>query len=212
MIVSHRHQFIFLKTRKTAGTSVEIALSRHCGPDDIITPLSPEDEELRASLGVAGAQNYQSSPDEPAAYNHMPAPRVRRLVGPRVWRSYFKFAVERNPWDLLVSSYFYRYRDKRPVAFTEFVNSTRIDKMRRNADIYRLCGEIAVDKVCLYESLVEDLEAVWKQLRLPEPVDLPRAKCGFRKETDHRKMYSPEDAERVRSLFAYSVRDFGYEF
>ena len=48
MIVSHKHKFIFVKTVKTAGTSVEIALSRFCGENDIITPIHPPDEELRA--------------------------------------------------------------------------------------------------------------------------------------------------------------------
>ena len=51
MIASHQHRFIFLKTRKTAGTSVEIALSKVCGPDDVITEISPEDEELRRAAG-----------------------------------------------------------------------------------------------------------------------------------------------------------------
>ncbi|MEL6382956.1 MAG: chondroitin 4-O-sulfotransferase, partial [Cyanobacteria bacterium J06626_18] len=32
MIISHEYKFIFLKTRKTAGTSIEIALSKFCGP------------------------------------------------------------------------------------------------------------------------------------------------------------------------------------
>jgi hypothetical protein len=50
LIISHRHRFIFLKTRKTAGTSVEIALSRFCGPDDVIR-RSPGDEALRRELG-----------------------------------------------------------------------------------------------------------------------------------------------------------------
>ena len=49
MIISHEHKFIFLKTRKTAGTSIELALSGLCGPDDIITPISPNDEPLRAN-------------------------------------------------------------------------------------------------------------------------------------------------------------------
>ena len=44
MIISHEHKFIFLKTRKTAGTSIELALSQLCGPNDIITPISPNDE------------------------------------------------------------------------------------------------------------------------------------------------------------------------
>ena len=40
MIVSHRHRFIFLKTRKTAGTSIELFLFPHCGAEDIVTPLT----------------------------------------------------------------------------------------------------------------------------------------------------------------------------
>ena len=58
MILSHRYRFIFLKTGKTAGTSIEIALSEYCGAKDIITPIKPEDELTRRSLGFRGPQNY----------------------------------------------------------------------------------------------------------------------------------------------------------
>ena len=57
MIVSHEHKFIFLKTKKTAGTSVELALTELCGPDDVITPLTEIDEAQRA--GKRGAQNWR---------------------------------------------------------------------------------------------------------------------------------------------------------
>ena len=59
MIVSHRHRFIFIKTRKTAGTSIEIALSAHCGPDDIMSPISKEDE--KASGKKKGTRNTPGS-------------------------------------------------------------------------------------------------------------------------------------------------------
>src|SRR5690554_5738319 len=46
MIVSHRHKFIFIKTKKTAGTSIELALRQICGPEDIISPVR-EDRDVR---------------------------------------------------------------------------------------------------------------------------------------------------------------------
>ena len=39
MIISHRYKFIFIKTHKTAGSSMEMALGPLCGPDDIITSM-----------------------------------------------------------------------------------------------------------------------------------------------------------------------------
>jgi len=62
MVISHRYKFIFLKTNKTAGTSVEIALPKFCGSDDIITPIKLEDEENQEKLGYRGPQNYLSPP------------------------------------------------------------------------------------------------------------------------------------------------------
>ena len=39
MIISHSHRYIFIKSEKTAGTSVEAALSKHCTDNDMVTPL-----------------------------------------------------------------------------------------------------------------------------------------------------------------------------
>jgi len=54
MILCHAHRFIFIKTTKTAGSSPEMTLTKYCGPDDIVTPMSPADERKRASLGYSG--------------------------------------------------------------------------------------------------------------------------------------------------------------
>ncbi len=42
MIISYKYQFIFIKTGKTAGSSIENFLSNHCGEQDIITPMVNE--------------------------------------------------------------------------------------------------------------------------------------------------------------------------
>ena len=61
MIISHEHKFIFLKTRKTAGTSVELALRQLCGPDDIIAPIGNAEERRQQSLHYQGRppQNWR---------------------------------------------------------------------------------------------------------------------------------------------------------
>ena len=41
-IVSFSHEFIFIKTRKTAGTSLEVYLAQQCTDEDIIAPIYPE--------------------------------------------------------------------------------------------------------------------------------------------------------------------------
>ncbi len=51
MIISHKHKFIFIKTRKTAGTSIEIFLSQFCGKNDILTPIG-EGEALRKEQDI----------------------------------------------------------------------------------------------------------------------------------------------------------------
>jgi len=41
MIISHEHKFIFIKTARTVGISIEVFLSQQRGPSDIVTPIPP---------------------------------------------------------------------------------------------------------------------------------------------------------------------------
>ena len=59
MIICNPLKIIFVKTKKTAGTSFEIALSKFCESDCVITPITPNEEALRKSLGFRTAQNYK---------------------------------------------------------------------------------------------------------------------------------------------------------
>ena len=213
MILSHEHEFVFLKTRKTAGTSVEIALSTVCGPEDVITPIAEEDEALRRETGGRGPQNHESPPLRRRAYNHMPAQMVKKVLGRERWERYFTFAVERNPWDAVVSLYHWRYRDTPdPMPFAEFVSSPMVESYAtKNARIYRIRGEIAVDRILRYESLDSELAKVWSDLGLPGGPDLPRAKAGARPGGSYASYYDPDTAVRVSEVFAPMIRDLGYQ-
>jgi hypothetical protein len=207
VIASHAHRFVFIKTRKTAGTSLEIALSRHCGRDDLVTRISPEDEELRAAAGGVGPQNDDT---DPSSYAHMGARRVIEVIGQRAWDDYFTFAVERNPYDVVASSY--RFSARKPTftkTFAEFVRTPRrMDRLALNERLYRVGGRVAVDRVYRYEELpaaVADISA-----RLGLDLDLPHAKQGSG--PHYRELYGPGDAEIVAQRFRRTIAEFGYEF
>ena len=57
-IISYKKNFIFVKSRKTGGTSMEIALSKFCGAEDIIAPIGPFGEDERKARKFLSPQNY----------------------------------------------------------------------------------------------------------------------------------------------------------
>ena len=226
MIISHKYKFIFLKTTKTAGTSVEIALSKFCGVDDIITAISPEDEKTRSDLGYPGPQNHfkygprdwinilRRKKRRKLFYNHITAEKVTERIKPDIWDSYYKFCFERNPWDRAISTYYWLYKTEPRPTITEFIKSDALLSLkRRGFDLYTLGGEIAVDKVCRFEAISDELEEIRKRLGIPEKLELPHAKSKFRKDKrSYRDILGEEEKDIIAELFHDEIDLLGYEF
>ena len=226
VIISHLHEFIFIKTRKTAGTSLEIALSRIAGPDDTITGISPQDEIMRQELGGRGSQ-HRSFPARKwrlrewkrqirghpiHLYNHMPARDIRRVVGRQIWNDYFKFTIERNPWDLAVSAYYWSIRKGRHITFEEFIMSPALAKYS-NWSLYSIRNRVAVDWVIRYEELDDAVVELSEGLGLPMVPTLPRAKATFRKDRRaYQAMYGEVERREVAKVFAREIKEFDWQF
>src|SRR5438132_5407591 len=194
MIISHKHKFIFIKTVKTAGTSLEVFLSQHCGPDDVLTLFDPPIEGHQP-------RNYNGSGDHISEilripfgpryvwrcllarrerfYNHMPAWLIRLRIPPTVWNSYFKFCVERNPWDKVLSHY--------------------------HMHAYRLGGALSLEQYFA---------------RAKFPINYPRyTDLGIRKKghfridrTPYQFVFSPKQRQIVERVFAREIQLHGYRF
>ena len=78
--------------------------------------------------------------------------------------------------------------------------------------MYRIEGEMALDRVLRYENLGAELQEVWDQLALPGKPDLPRAKGQARPAGHYRDLYSAASRDRVATVFADTIETFGYEF
>jgi hypothetical protein len=232
MIVSHEHKFIFIKTKKTASTAIEAALSELCGPLDVITPYRAESEADRAGRAP---QNYRiDHPLKPRRplwrkllgrperywhhsvgyYEHMPAWRVRQYVGEEVWKSYFKLAFDRNPWDRQVSWYFYKTKSKaRRPEFDRFMQSRRrayID----NHELYMLDGALGVDFLGRYENLEADLASALTQIGIKKRVSVPLSNVTPDRETrlDYRNYYTPATRALVAEWYEPEIKLLGYGF
>lgn len=228
MIVSHKHKFIFIKTRKTAGTSIEIALSQYCGPDDIITPMSEVDEAKRSELGFRGAQNYLADKSEYGFmdwlrllrgkkkrrfFNHVPASIVREQVGSDVWDSYYKFTFERNPYDKAVSKYFWSTKKKQqPPNINDYLQNCQAYKIS-NWDLYSLGENLAVDFVGKFENLAEDLEKVRLKLSLPGELVLPHTKGKTRKDKrPYSELLNEKTHQRIATVCQREIELLQYQW
>ena len=232
MILSHSHKFIYIKTYKTGSTSIETALSAVCGPDDVITEAS---EQLRGHRQQA-AQNYRiehpDKPERPLAkrlllrpekhyhpsvgyYEHMPAWRIRTYCGEEVWRDYFKFTFERNPWDRQVSWYHYKTKSLSKLRKPSFSDFNRDAKRAyvENWDLYTMADEgIVADFVGRYESLEADFETVLARIGLTGQIELPKVNVSKGRAAGYRETYTDADRELVAQWYAREIAHCGYEF
>ena len=201
MIISHKHRFIFVKTLKTAGTSIEVFLSQHCGPLDVLTPIIPHVEPHLP-------RNHDGY------YNHMPAAEIRDRIEPTAWRSYFKFCVERNPWDKTLSYYhMMNVRQGGGLTLEQFLAGSDFPINHPKYTDPR-DGRIIVDRVLCYERLIDDLTGVFRDLDIPFGGSLGvNAKSEYRTDLrPYRDVYSATQAERVRQVFTQEMRLHGYTF
>ncbi len=218
MLISHSRRFIYLKTRKSGSTSVETYFEPWC----IDPAKQPEGDTRDAECTRWGVVGSRGDTDDPVWYNHLPASRIRELIGEEKWRRYYKFCVVRNPFDKVVSYFWFNVTEPlRAVlgnadfsvvrkSFSEWMQETEMLPFDRF--VYLIDGKPAVNDFIRYERLPAGMARVCTRLEIPwEPERLTRYKSGFRIRTEHFSEYYTADAEeKLRSAFAWELEYFGY--
>lgn len=242
MIVCHRHRFIFIKTRKTAGSSIEVALSRLCGPGDIVTHLSVKrgEEELRHREGGHGPscdrkpilahRGFQEwrrllTRGRRARWKqHTTARKLRQLLPATVWDGYLKITAERNPWDRAMSRYWWMKIRREEQGQTDFPSLSEYlvwmennrPRWITNWGHYTIDDKLAVDRVLMYERLAPGLSDLAATLGVKaDQLKLPeqRLKGGFRKDPrSYRDVLSQQDRDLISRVCRNEIETFGYEF
>lgn len=236
MLVSHRKKFIYTKTAKTAGTSVESYFEPWCMPEGEWSEEHSRDMHV-SEAGVIGFRGA-NRPQDIEWFHHMSASKIKEKVGAEVWNSYFKFCVIRDPFDKAVSAFyhfkkareqkgkdevavplkqrikkFFKPEPKFSSVAEEFEHWLAEGSMVVDRDKYLIDGEFCVDEVIRYEDLQGGLKAISEKIGVEyDPTRLPEFKKGIRDDkVGLTEIYTPKSIEIVSGLYDYELDRFGYK-
>ena len=207
MIVSHRHRFIFIAVPRTGSHAVRAALEPLLGPDDW------QQEALR--LGLLSPLPALSR----IGHGHITVRQAQAALPEEVWRTYFKFAFTRNPYDRYVSICAMQNKHNRAWAGNEtaIMKQTLVALQGRTsaANFRKLmlarpqagllldeAGQIGVDCIGRYENVQSSFRRICRRLGLPErPLAVVNA-------VPHKPFDDYYDDELRRLVTQFYRRDF----
>lgn len=108
----------------------------------------------------------------------MPAALVKSSVPDDVWHEYFKFTIVRNPFDQVVSWYYWKARNNpNPPPMETWIAS---GKYLSNWPIYTIDNDVVADFAIRYEALADGLATVSDRIGVDIKLPDRRAKSGIR--------------------------------
>ena len=203
MIISHKHKFLSLHLPKTAGTSFNKQLVEY-------------DEKDIFKIGHPTLMELMS---------------MKRFGNLR--EGYFKFTFVRNPFDRLVSAFFYISRDSwyqadrwmrkefkmNDVSFSFFVKNIlplilktpniRPRHFKLQSDFFFEDNKNLLDFVGKFENLQEDFNIVC------DKIGISRRKLPHTNKSKHKpytEYYDKETQQIVAELYSKDIEHFRYEF
>lgn len=219
LILLDYEKLLFLKPRKVAGTSFEIALSRYAQGDDIITPISQEDEQVRTELGYSGPRNYLDGNGNRKFSNHISAVEVKQKLG-REWEVLNKVSIVRNPFDVYVSLFFYHNGPEADISRISnwYLDGPGVSYLGVNHKQYFVKHKLIVNRFIRYEFLEQDIVSMEKEF--PSLAGLYctfreiKSKSGLRSSASYNlpKVFSghADLKARIESLHCFEFDRFGY--
>lgn len=204
MIISPKYKFIFIKTQKTAGSSIEKILLdkiKDNDPDLIFGGMLPEGMPPINIKIVA---------------EHHGCDFIKKFYT-QAWNEYFKFTIERNPWDKVVSQYFWVKKTQYHRAQSGFEDFVLYDKKIHKLagwNLYTNNNTPVVDHIIQYDNLHNDFIEVMNYLKMSYNRELSSVflKSDIRNNTDYKEMYSDITKEKIYNLYIEPIKYFNYSF
>jgi len=209
MIISPKYKFIFLKTHKVAGSSVEKVLLKKIS----------DDEDL-----VFGGMQSEDMPPINVNKNidHDPIKTAKQIIKKRHLgnlRDYFKLTIERNPWDKTVSAYhwmkyWFPTEERFTQGFENFIFHKKLPYCK-DWEAYTKNNIPQVDFIMQFDNLNNDMKKAMKILQIVYNDDLLSTclKSNIRPgNRQYRDYYSTQSRKYIQKLYRYPIEYFSYTF
>jgi hypothetical protein len=217
-MISHKHNFIFVHLQKTGGTSIEAAL------------LPYADDKQRVEDHQDGVETFELSVEGTKLKKHSLVRDYMEVLEPEFFNCAFKFAAVRNPWERMISIYYFNkfYLRKATLSedeaisikeepldeglFLQYLESAK--RLRRFVSPWvdgKAVGlkKHKMDFFLRNERLQADFDVVTAKIGIPQ-ITLPR-----RNQSSHRQYaeyYTPALKQLVANRFADEIEMFGWKF
>ena len=189
VLVSHKYKFIYIKNAKVAGSSVESFFGKYCIDPKKDYSYKDAIKEHIDEFGIIGSRGNNLNNKWK---NHLPSTKIKSFLGEKIFNEYLKFCVIRNPYDKMVSLYYF---NSEKISFKEFVKKYSC----YNLNIHSINGKSVCDYFIRYEYLEEDIKTLCKKLKI-DSYDLsllPKHKSTKRKNKKHWSKYYDEETKKI---------------
>tara|TARA_B100001057_G_scaffold455837_1_gene502682 strand:+ start:687 stop:1442 length:756 start_codon:yes stop_codon:yes gene_type:complete len=232
MIISHEHKFIFIKTAKTGGSTLENILGNHLGHKDVASGSGYHDVNHR-KIRYTHKQNFIrfDYPNNLGGYSHVPASFIyKKFFKGKKPKDYFVFTIERNSYDKAISHWWWHtytkrlYKRQRPTKMSLKQHLTNLIESNHSHN-HLSCwwryteppsfSDFNVDMVYQYH----EWNSMWQDLskRFSIEIDMEKTESvrfkDSKKPFDHYShAYRDNEKELVEQVCEQEIKHFGYEF
>jgi len=212
MIISHSNKFIWIKTRKCASSSIEIGLNSICDSNDYMNKLKENwDTQKKYISSFNELKDYGITPHEPIL-SVLEKSINKNILTKDQWDKYFFFTIERNPWDKVVSLHYYYQKTKyKSKNFQEFLDGDKWTKAY-NWPLYTINDKIVVNKVMIYENLINEMINLSKKLNKDIILFNENSHQRPKNKKDYRELYNHRNRKLVEKFYKKEIDYFNYKF
>lgn len=195
-MISHKKEFIFIHIPKTSGNSLSLYLKTYLA-----------NKVIRRTSRVGPGQGIDIICEKNKCDIKHKTITYYRGMYPELYNKYFKFTIVRNPYDRLISLYFW-CRSNMPFTKESFIKF--LSRGIRSQVSYLIDKDkVVMDHICKFENLQEDLGIVFDRLGIEEKMIYPHLNAS--KHDYYMSYYDRESIDIVNEKYDQDFELLGYE-